>query len=300
MDRLVVIGAGIMGTRICRHFLRAGHRLALLDPSPEALAKAVGNLRAEGLAPVGAARLEALDPIWGAADLVIEAVPEDLGLKRAVIAELDRAFRPETLIASNTSGLRSADLAEGLRHPGRFLIAHFFNPADLVPAVELVPGPATRPETLERVAALLTASGKKPAVLKADVPGFIANRLQHAMLRECFHLLEQGVADAETIDRVTRYSLGVRLALIGPLLQRDLNGLDTHLSIARYLYPALDARQTPPEGLAEKVRAGHLGRKSGRGFYDWDSGRDAQLDAVERLLPEVIALAARADRTEDI
>ena len=299
LERLVVIGAGIMGTRICRHFLRAGHAVALVEPCPEAVEQAQESLRRDGFDPAVAERLDALAADWRGADLVIEAVPEKLDLKRAVIAGLEAYFGPETLIASNTSGLRTADLTLGMQHPERFLIAHFFNPADLVPAVELIPGPATLPGVMDRVAALLEASGKKPARLKSDIPGFIANRLQHAMLRECFHLIDSGVADAETIDLVTRYSLGVRLALIGPLLQRDLNGLDTHLNIAAYLYPDLDARQTPPEGLAAKVRDGDLGRKSGRGFYVWDGDMRARMDTLERLLPEVIALSTQAD-TKDI
>ena len=296
MDRLAVIGAGIMGTRIVRHFLNAGWQVALVDPSAEArdAARAVLGDAACMVVEVGD-----LGPDWDATRLVIEAVPELLDLKRRVLADLEARFAPQTILASNTSGLASADLTRDLRHPDRFVIAHFFNPADLVPAVELVPGPATRAEVMRDTADLLARSGKMPAVLKADVPGFIANRLQHALMRECFHLIDQGVADAETIDLVTRWSVGVRLALTGPMLQRDLNGLDTHLRIAEYLYPDLDARQTPPDQLARKVAAGELGRKSGRGFYDWDAARQAQAAATERMLPEVIRLARAADSTED-
>ena len=296
MDRLAVIGAGIMGTRIARHFQTAGWQVALVDPSAEARDAARAVL---GDAACMAAQVGDLGPDWDATRLVIEAVPELLDLKRQVLADLEARFAPQTILASNTSGLASADLTRNLRHPDRFVIAHFFNPADLVPAVELVPGPATRAEVMRDTADLLARSGKMPAVLKADVPGFIANRLQHALMRECFHLIDQGVADAETIDLVTRWSVGVRLALTGPMLQRDLNGLDTHLRIAEYLYPDLDARQTPPDLLARKVAAGELGRKSGRGFYDWDAARHAQAAATERMLPEVIRLARAADSTED-
>lgn len=294
MEQLVVIGAGIMGLRIARHFLSRGHPVALVDPMPGALDRARDFFGDED-APVCAASAAALGPGWQDAGFVIEAVPEVLDLKRRVIAELEQAFSADTVIASNTSGLRTAALTEGMARPGRFLITHFFNPADLIPAVEVVPGPGTDPEVVARTVAFLDRAGKKAAPLQADVPGFIANRLQHALMRECFHLLDSGVADARTIDLVTRYSIGVRLALIGPFLQRDSNGLDTHLNIAEYLYPDLDARQTPPELLADKVARGETGRKAGQGFYRWDAGQQAQMDRIERLLAEVVALSERAD-----
>ncbi|MBB96413.1 MAG: 3-hydroxybutyryl-CoA dehydrogenase [Rhodobacteraceae bacterium] len=295
MERLVVVGAGIMGSRICRHFLRRGHPVALVDPSAEALEKAMAFLEPEPRQPIFAGAVDALGQPWRGAFMVIEAVPEVLELKLRVIADIEAFFSDSTIIASNTSGLPTASLTQAMTRPERFVITHFFNPADLIPAVEIVPGPDTPPATVTRVADFLNASGKKAAPLKADVPGFIANRLQHALMRECFALMESGVADAETIDLVTRYSLGVRLALIGPFLQRDLNGLDTHLNIARYLYADLESRQDPPDALADKVAAGDMGRKSGRGFYDWDSAMDRQMAEVERLLPQVIALSAQVD-----
>ena len=299
MSRIVVVGAGIMGSRICRHFLTAGYSVALVDPLAQARSAAAPHFAGGIAKPLIAATLQDLDEEWRAAEIVIEAVPEVLSLKHRVIAELEAFFTKETMIASNTSGLRSAELTRGMRHPERFLIAHFFNPADLIPAVEVVPGPETAPEVIAHVAQLLEASGKKPACLAADVPGFIANRLQHALMRECFHLLDSGVADAETIDTVTRYSLGVRLALIGPFLQRDLNGLDTHLNIAKYLYEDLDDRHTPPDILAAKVAAGEAGRKAGQGFYDWSPERMAHMARIEDLLPQVVALSSGADTTEE-
>lgn len=295
MSRIVVIGAGIMGSRICRHFLSAGHDVALVDPTAEALEKAKVFLSSEARSPDFAAAVSDLDDPWRDAVMAVEAVPEILSLKHRVIADLEAFFADSTVIASNTSGLRTGELTQGMTRPDRFLITHFFNPADLIPAVEVVPGPETIPEVVDRVAALLNASGKKAACLTADVPGFIANRLQHALMRECFHLLDSGVADAETIDIVTRYSLGVRMALIGPFLQRDLNGLDTHLNIARYLYADLDARQTPPPVLEAKVAAGETGRKAGQGFYDWTPDRQAQMARIEGLLPQVVALSAIVD-----
>nr|WP_324292582.1 3-hydroxyacyl-CoA dehydrogenase NAD-binding domain-containing protein [uncultured Celeribacter sp.] len=299
MKRIVVVGAGIMGARICRHFLCHGLQVALVDPSEDARKKAQETLQTPEQKPVFAQAANQLAEAWRGAEIVFEVVPEVLSLKRKVFAELEAFFETTTVIASNTSGLRTSELAADLRHPERFLIAHFFNPADLIPAVEIVPGDTTTEETVTRVSTLLTQTGKKPACLQADIPGFIANRLQHALLRECFHLMEAGVADAQTIDLVTRYSLGVRLALIGPLLQRDLNGLETHLNIATYLYPDLDARKTPSPILTAKVEAGAFGRKSGEGFYHWDETQIAQMEQIEALLPEVVALSGKTDAEKE-
>ncbi len=298
MHCLAVVGAGIMGKRICRHFLGAGHPVALIDPSADALDDARTFFASTGHTPVLAHAADDLDDDWRSAALVIEAVPEVLDLKRRVIADLERFFAPTTVIASNSSGLRTAQLVEGVQRPERFLIAHFFNPADVIPAVEIVPASQTRPEAVDLVADVLKRSGKKAAILRADVPGFIANRLQHALMRECFHLLETGVADAETIDLVTRYSLGVRLAAIGPFLQRDCNGLDTHLNVARYLYSDLDARHSVPDILERKVKAGELGRKTGQGFYAWDAAKRAEMDRIDAVLPQIIAISASIDEAE--
>lgn len=299
MRRVAVVGAGVMGTRICNHFRQAGLQTALIDPSPEVIEKAKEFFGAEAAGVTFANGLQDLDDDWRNADAVIEAVPEKIDLKRAVIRDLEQFFDSGTVIASNTSGLGTHQMTEGMAAPERFLIAHFFNPADLIPAVELVPGRLTSSETCTRMAALLESTGKKVARLNIEVPGFIANRLQHAMLRECFHLIDEGIADAETIDLVTRYSLGVRLALIGPLLQRDLNGLDTHYNIASYLYPDLDASREPSEVLAQKVRAGDLGRKTGKGFYTWDEERTQQMERLERCLPRIVEIAAEGGAVEE-
>ncbi|QDY70638.1 3-hydroxyacyl-CoA dehydrogenase NAD-binding domain-containing protein [Qingshengfaniella alkalisoli] len=299
MERIVVIGAGTMGLRICRHFIRASHPVALVDPSAEALEKAQEFFSGTHHGPSLHSSLQDLPQHWRDAGIIIEAVPENLDLKRRIIADLELYFDESTTIASNTSGLRTAELTAGMIYPDRFVITHFFNPADLIPAVEVVPSDATSTETVERITRILETSGKKVARLAADIPGFIANRLQHAMLRECFHLIDSGVADAETIDIVTQYSLGVRLALIGPLLQRDLNGLDIHLNIARYLYPDLDAHQEPATCLVKKVDNGDLGRKTGRGFYEWDDAQREKIERIEHLLPTLVNMASLSQDGEN-
>ncbi|RRH71055.1 3-hydroxybutyryl-CoA dehydrogenase [Falsigemmobacter faecalis] len=281
---VVLLGAGVMGQGLARHFHRAGFQVAVVDPNAEALEKLQKSLPELTIAQ----DLAALSANWASADLVIEAVPEILSLKTELLARAEAFFSAQVLIASNTSGLTTADLCRNMRHPERLAIAHFFNPADVIPVVELVASAQMPRERLEQLTELLRGSGKEPAVLHREVPGFVANRIQHAMMRECLHLLDQGVADAETIDSIVRWSLGVRLAFTGPFGQRDLNGLDTHLNIAGYLYPDLSAAQTPSATLQAKVAEGALGRKSGAGFYAWDQATQARAQAAEAALDALI------------
>lgn len=298
LDAVAIIGAGVMGRRLAHHFLRAGKNVALIDPSPAVLVEATDFLN-DQTAGTGhlttAASAPDLPAKWRNCPFVIEAAPEKLDLKRSILAGLEASFGQDTLIASNTSGLTTADIGANMRYPERLAIAHFFNPADVIPAVEVI-GSATMPTAhVERLAGMLRETGKMPVVLRHEVPGFIANRIQHAMMRECFHLLETGVADAEAIDTVVRYSIGVRLALFGPFLQRDLNGLDTHQNIAAYLYPQLSAAQVPPSILQELTQDGALGRKAGRGFYAWDQAREAQVRAREHALTDIVSCSMALD-----
>jgi 3-hydroxybutyryl-CoA dehydrogenase len=151
--------------------------------------------------------------------------------------------------------------------------AHFFTPADVIPLVEVVRNDDTSEDTVAKVMATLRFGGKRPVLVRQDIPGFIANRIQHALAREAISLLEKGVASAEDIDEVVKWSLGIRLALSGPLEQRDMNGIDVHYAIASYLYKDLENRTEPSDLLKSKVDSGHLGAKSGQGFYTWSPER---------------------------
>lgn len=288
-ERVIILGAGVMGAALAQQFVRTGFGVAVIDPAAASLARAEATIGAKTAQTAFATELPALDPLWRDSVLAIEAVPEQLLLKQSALAALEDWLPAQTLIASNTSGITTRQLAERMRHPERLAIAHFFNPADVIPVVELLAGPDMPDARLETLAQILRRAGKLPAVLRKEVPGFVANRIQHAMMREAFHLLEEGVADAETIDEIVRWSLGVRLAFFGPFLQRDLNGLDTHLSIAEYLYGNLSAATQPAEPLREKVAAGATGRKAGTGFYRWDAEREAAIATAQAALVTLIA-----------
>lgn len=282
--RGVVIGAGTMGANLARLMLRNGMAVTVLDIDPDVLARCRQALQSES----GSDEQACFVSDWaqvGTCEVVVESVTEELALKQRVLKEAEDHVGNATLILTNTSGLSIDELGEVLTHPERFVGAHFFNPADLIPAVEVVPGRFTSDECVKRASDWLRQLGKRPAVLRHCVPGFVANRIQHALTRECLSLLEQGVVDAKALDDLVRYSIGIRLAINGPLRQRDLNGLDTHLNIARYLYDDLENRTTPGPLLESLVAEGRLGRKSGRGFHEWPEG-NAEYDRHERMLLE--------------
>jgi len=288
---IVILGAGLMGIGIATHFARHGHAVLLRDPSPQRLAEVpvvAGSILAE-LAEAGRfdpAQTEAvlarlattaqLADVAGAR-LLIEAIPERLDLKRALYAELEALVDAGAIIASNTSGLPPDELAVGMRHPERLLIAHFWNPPHLIPLVEIVPGSATRADCLERVATLLAGMELEAVLLDRAIPGFVGNRLQFAVLREALHIVQSGAASAETVDRVMRASLGRRYAMVGPLEAADMGGLDTFLDISRHLMPTLANDQSVLALLEETIGDGGTGLRSGAGFYRWDDERRARI-----------------------
>ncbi|OEY66099.1 3-hydroxyacyl-CoA dehydrogenase NAD-binding domain-containing protein [Marinobacter sp. X15-166B] len=293
-SRAAIVGAGTMGTTLAKLMVAQGVSVTLVDTNP-------GVLETSRLSLGDCAASVCFTTELTAAhrpDYVIESVPEITALKQEVVAQIESRVPDSTLIMTNTSGIPIDDIASRMRLPQRFLGAHFFNPADIVPAVEVVPGHRTEATVIEAACAWLAQLGKRPAVLNTCVPGFVANRIQHAVMRECLALLEQGVVEPEALDDIVQYSIGVRMALNGPLRQRDLNGLDTHLNIARYLYPDLDARDTPAALLADYVAEGRLGAKAGQGFFQWSEESRAQSQAQERVdLHRIIAIALQQDRT---
>lgn len=281
---ILIVGSGIMGNSIGQLFAQAGNKVTINDLNDDLLKVAIENIKrqlqllaendlitdGEVLKTIENIRLEAnLEAAVKECDLVIEAIPERLDLKRALFQKLENICSENTIFATNTSGISINKLAEFVKRKDKLIGMHFFMPAHLIPLVEVTCGKETSEKTADFVMRIVSCAGKKPVKVAFDLPGFIANRLQHALAREAMSLLQKGVASAEDIDEVVKSSLAIRLIFTGPLEQRDFNGLDTHLNIASYLYEELEDTHKPLKILADKVSEGKLGIKTGEGFYNW-------------------------------
>src|SRR5262245_25262593 len=273
--RIAVIGAGLMGHGIAQAFAVRGHEVAVHDPIPSVLAGVIerirANLRALGQsesAADGVTLHATLAAAVAGADIVFEAAPEQLELKQTLFAALEAATHSECILASNTSVIPIGGIGERVHDGGRVLGTHWWNPPYLIPLVEVVQAPRTELRFVERCLALLASIGKAPVHVKKDVPGFIGNRLQHALWREAIALVASGVCDAATVDVVVKNSFGMRLPVLGPLENADLVGLDLTLDVHDVLLRHLDGGGAPSPLLVRYVNEGRLGMKTGGGFYD--------------------------------
>ncbi len=204
------------------------------------------------------------------ATFVIEAVPEDIKLKIELFKHLDALCKPDVILASNTSGLRPTEIASETAHPERTVVTHFWNPAHLIPLVEVVRGEKTGDEAVERSFQLLKQMKKKPIEVKKEIPGFVGNRLQYALFREAQYLLEEGIASKEDIDDAVTYGIGRRLPVSGPLMTADMGGLDVFSAISDYLFQHLSRAEESLPVLKKLVAEQKLGDKTGEGYYRWD------------------------------
>ncbi len=277
-----------MGHGIAQVFAVHGHPVVIQDVSPAALGSVTGrvkaNLRALGIAEAAADSIKLEDSLHAAvkyADFVIETVSENLELKQRIFAELTPATHSDCVLASNTSVIPIGGIASGTGAENRILGMHWWNPPFLIPLVEVVQAAGTDPKYVERTIALLKRLNKMPVHVRRDVPGFIGNRLLHALFREAESIVEAGICDAETVDLVVKNSFGLRLAVLGPLENADLVGLDLVLAVEKYLFPHLERSMEPIPLLKQHVEEGRLGMKAGRGFYEW-TPESAQ--AVQDLL----------------
>lgn len=296
---IAVLGAGLMGHGIAYLFAAAGHEVRVHDPvaeAREAMPRRLAEIRdLLGGDPALLSCVAAVADLAAAvadAGVVIEAAPERLELKQRLFADLDRLAPPAAILASNTSVIPIGRIATAVRDKSRVLGAHFWNPPHLVPLVEIVMmGPKNRPAA-DRLAALLRAAGRYPVLVHRDIPGFIGNRLQHALKREAIALVAAGVCDAETVDDVVKLGFGARLAVLGPLEQSDLVGLDLTKAIHDTLMPDLDVTPYTHPYLEALVAEGALGMKTGRGFRRWTP---EQAEAVRERLRLFLAAAAGAE-----
>jgi 3-hydroxybutyryl-CoA dehydrogenase len=284
--RIAVIGAGLMGHGIAQVFALAGHDVSIQDLVAANLDSAKGrilaNLRDLGDDVSAVERVRPTADLADAvreADYVVEAVLEELPLKQKLFVAIEKHVRPHTILASNTSVIPITKIMEGLRDRSRALGTHWWNPPYLVPLVEVIGTQWTSQQAIDWTIALHRDAGKMPVHVKKDVPGFVGNRLQHALWREAIALVERGVCDAETVDTVIKASFGRRLAVLGPLENADLVGTDLALAIHKTVLPDIDNRPHPSPYLEALVDKGKLGFKSGEGFRAWSAETQAVLRA---------------------
>ena len=282
-DQLLVVGAGVMGQGIARLFAGAGMRVTLMDtravPHPHPAVSVVRELPRD------------ITP-----DLVIEAVFEDRAAKQSVYEQIEAAYHGVPALATNTSGLPLDDLATGLRYPARFLAMHFFMPADVFPMIEVVRGTETDDAAVAVAVSAVERAGREPVLLQRAVNGYLINRLQHSILHEAYHLIADGIATAEMIDKVAKQLLGPRMCITGLLEQKDIAGLEMHAQAQRSIVPTLSHTNVPTPLLQDMVARGDVGIRSGRGFYQWRT-RDAETvqAAANVRLKRLLAFLADSD-----
>lgn len=288
VQQVAMIGAGTMGAGIGMCFAQAGYQVNLYSVTAERLDRALARIRnsqqlfiEEGLisaeeAQAARERIRTttrLDEALDGVQYVLESVPEKLDLKQNLFRQMEGYCPADTILATNTSGLSITAIASVCRYPERVGGMHWANPAEIVPLVEVIRGEQTLDHTVEVIYRITERLGKVPVRVQKDVPGFASNRLQYALLREAFHLVEAGIVSVEDVDRTLKCGVGFRYPWLGPLETADLGGLDVFHSVSQYLFPALSTAQSPPEFLNRLIAEGKLGIKTGEGFYRYEEGK---------------------------
>ena len=294
VKRVAVVGAGTMGPGMAATFARHGFETTLYDVKPEQLGKAKGAvdfvytiltnggfMTAED-ADAGRGRIRYTGDLAEAlagADFVVETVPERKEIKQQVYREIEGHVADDVIIATNTSGIPITEIASVTRVPGRVVGMHWSNPPHLIPVIEVIRGEQTTDETARATTAIVEKIGMVPAMVDKDVAGFVENRILYAIMREALHLLDEGVASAEAIDTITKWGIGYKLAVIGPLELLDVAGLDIYTSVASYLNKDLNASPGISATVTEKVAEGKLGIKTQGGLFEYTPERIQELQA---------------------
>ena len=308
MSKVVVIGTGTMGVGIAAGFLASGADTVILGRSAEKALACLDSIKscAQSINPVWiesspqlhSGQIETWQD-WSGVDLVIETVSEQLDLKKEIFTSLDRRVPHHIPIGSNSSGFPISDIAKDLPTAHRMFNTHYFMPAHIVPLVEIVAGQYSDLALAEQVCAFYRAHDKKPVLVKKDIPGFLANRIQHALMREALSLVEEGIATPDDIDSAVRYSFGFRYAAVGPMTQKEISGWEGMTLAAELIYPSLSNITKPPSCVTNLVKSGKTGIAKGAGFRPWPADEAAVVKQnYERRLKaafEVLKIAPDQD-----
>ena len=296
---VAVIGGGKMGGDIAAVFAAGGWEAHICEPA-DAVRRTLSQRTRSALkalkARAGAAkRVRAYDALealpWRGVTLVVEAVPEDLGLKQTLFERIEKLAPRRAILTTNSSSLRLSDVAAKLERKDRAAGVHWLTPAHIAPIVEVVRGEHTSAATIRRLNAWLAELGKLAINLNRDIPGMLVNRVQHAMMREAFDLIDRGIVSPEDVDAAVRFGFGFRYVACGPVRQRDLNGLTIHLQSAAQIYPTLHSGGDVPRCLQKRVDAGDVGVRVGRGFYEWDKATlPREAARIDRVMGKALEL----------
>lgn len=305
IKKIGVVGAGTMGAGVAEIFAEFGYTVILYNRSEAGMQRAVERLQSKvAVAPasikketdVTEAKIYTTHDLTGLAqvDLISESIAENLEVKQDIFRKIDEICDAQTIFTTNTSGLSISQIATAVSHSERFAGVHFFNPPEIVPAVEVIKGAETSDATCEILIDLLKLMKKQPILVQKDVPGFVASRLQFAVVREALHLVEEGIAAPADVDAVMKHGLGLRWALLGPLEIADLGGLDIFNTVGSYVAKSLSNATDSPKVLQDLVAAGKLGAKTGSGFYDYPPGKaNALITERDEKLLEILHLKSR-------
>ena len=302
IKKVGVVGAGTMGAGVAQIFAEFGYTVILYNRSKVGMERAFERLQSK--VAIIPASIEKETNVTGAkiytthdltalaeVDLISESIAENLEIKQGIFRKLDEICDGETILTTNTSGLSISQIATAVSQPERFAGVHFFNPPEIVPAVEVIKGAETSDATGEVLIDLLKQMKKQPILVQKDVPGFVASRLQFAVVREALHLVEEGIASPADIDAVMKHGLGLRWALLGPLEIADLGGLDIFNTVGSYVAKSMSNATESPKVLQDLVAAGKLGAKTGSGFYDYPPGKASELIAErDEKLQEILRI----------
>jgi len=308
LKNIAVLGAGKMGSGIAQFFATKGYDVKVIYVHDD---KAVGNgksiptnlqflcdngvIKADEI-PAIISRISFVDTIQEAADadIVFECIVENLAIKQEYFRQLDEFYSPDVILASNTSAISITEIAALSKHKERILGAHFWDPPYIIPLVEVIKTDYVSLGAVTRVYDLMNATGKKPVLVEKDVPGFLANRMQHALFREALSIVQNGIASAEDVDISIKYGFGMRLGISAPIEVMDRGGLDLTYSIHNYLFPHIESTTEPLPILTQKMQEDKLGFKSGEGLMKW-SEEDIKR-SYENLLGGLIKVASALDR----